>query len=161
MRNQVTEDTKTSARNTWRVSLTQLKDPATAALAIASLAVMFGTGVVAGAAWFVTPKVEALRGELGEDIKITNARLAALRNQIGISNEGTESRATTLDGNIGENNRRISGNGERIAHMKGTLTETTGRLNRLYTQVTKNTDLITDLRLRGGPDRKMEGSPGR
>ena len=112
-----------------------------------------------GAAWFVTPEVEALRGELTGDIKTTKAELAALRNQIGTSNKGTESRTTALDGEIGENNRRISDNGERIAHMEGKLAETTARLDRLHTQVTKNTELITDLRLRGTPDVKVGGTP--
>lgn len=102
-------------------------------------------------------KVDALRGELAGEINTTNAELAALRNQIGTSNEGTESRTTTLDGDIGENSRRISDNGERIARMEGTFAGTTDRLNRLHTQVTKNTEVI--LKAGGTPDVNVGGTP--
>lgn len=159
MRNQVTEDTKTPERNTWRGFITRVKDPAMVVAAMVTLVLGFGGGGMTGAAWFVTPEVEALRGEVTGEIKTTKAELAALRNQIGTSNKGTESRTTALDGEIGENNRRISDNGERIAHMEGKLAETTARLDRLHTQVTKNTELITDLRLRGTPDVKVGGTP--
>ena len=114
MRNQVTEDTKTPERNTWRDRITRVKDPAMVVAAMVTLANGFGGGVMTGAAWFVTPEVA--RRSYGE-IKTTKAELAALRNQIGTSNKGTESRTTALDGEIGH--RRISDNGERIAHMEG------------------------------------------
>ena len=107
MRNQVTEDTKTSERNTWRGFFTRVKDPATVVAAMVTLVLAFGGGVMTGAAWFVTPEVEALREEVTGEIKATKAELAALRNQICTSKKGTESRTTALDGEIGENNRRI------------------------------------------------------
>ena len=159
MRNQVTEGTKTPERNTWRGFITRVKDPATVVAAMVTLVLAFGGGVMTGTVWFVTPEVEALRGELTGEIKTTKAELAALRNQIGTSNKGTESRTTALDGEIGENNRRISDNGERIAHMESKFAETTARLDRMHTQVTKNSELITDLRLRGTPDVKVGGTP--
>ena len=86
MRNQVTEDTKTSERNTWRGFITRVKDPAMVVAAMVTLVLGFGGGVMTGAAWFVTPEVEALRGEVTGEIKTTKAELAALRNQIGTSN---------------------------------------------------------------------------
>ena len=136
-RSQVTEDTKTSGRNTWREFLTRWKDPATAVVAIVGIAIVFGTGVIAGAAWFVSP---------------TNAELAELRNQIRTSDKRTETKTATLDNNIGENSGRISDNGERIAHMEAELAGTSGRVDRLYTQVTKNTEVITEVKVRGTPD---------
>ena len=93
---------------------TLVKDPATVVATMVTLVLAFGGGVMSGAAWFVTPEVEALRGEVTGEIKTTKADLAALRNQIGTSNKGTESRTTALDGEIGENNRRISLRYERI-----------------------------------------------
>ena len=64
MKNQVTEDTKTPERNTRRGFITRVKDPATVVAAMVTLVLAFGGGVMTGAAWFVTPEVEALRGEL-------------------------------------------------------------------------------------------------
>ena len=157
MRSQIKEGTKTSGRNTWSVFLTRWKDPVKIGVSILGLLIMVGIAFIGGAAWVMDHKVEALRGELVGEIKTTNAELAALRNQIGTSNEGTKSRTTTLDGDIGENNRRISDNGERIARMEGTLTGTTDRLNRLHTQVTKNTEAI--LKVGGTPDVKVGGTP--
>ena len=155
MRNQVTVATKTPERNTWSGFLTWVKDPAAAVSLMVGLGLVFGGGVLGGARWFVEP----LREELARASEATNAELAALRNQIGTSNKGTESRTTALDGEIGENNRRISDNGERIAHMEGKLTGTTARLDQLHTQVTKNTELITDVRVSGTPDVKAGGTP--
>ena len=157
MRSQITEGTKTSGRNTWSVFLTRWKDPVIIGVSILGFLITVGIAFIGGAAWVMDQKVEALRGELVGEIKTTNAELAALRNQIGTSNEGTKSRTTTLDGDIGENNRRISDNGERIARMEGTLTGTTDRLNRLHTQVTKNTEAI--LKVGGTPDVKVGGTP--
>ena len=86
MRNQVTEDAKTPERNTWRGFITRVKDPAMVVAAMVTLVLGFRGGVMTGAAWFVIPEVEALRGEVTGEIKTTKAELAALRNQIGTSN---------------------------------------------------------------------------
>ena len=55
--------------------------------AMATLVLGFSGGVMTGAPWFVTPEVEALRGEVTGEIKTTKAELAALRNQIDTSNQ--------------------------------------------------------------------------
>ena len=78
----------------------------------------FASGIIAGVTWFVSPKVEALRGELARASDTTNTELAALRNQIRTSDERTETKTTTLNDNIRENSGRISENGERIAHVE-------------------------------------------
>ena len=137
--------------------LARWKNPVTIGVGILGLLITAGIAFMGGAAWVVDRKVEALRGELAGEIKTTNAEVAALRNQMGTSNEGTESMTTTLDGDIGKNNRRISDNGERIAHMEGSLAGTRDRLNRVHTQVTKNTEAI--LRAGGTPDVKVGGTP--
>ena len=139
------------------VLLTRWKDPITIGVGILGLLIAIGIAFVGIANWVVDNRVEALRGELTGEINTTNAELTALRNQIDTSNAGTESKTTTLDGDIGENNRRISDNGERIARMESTLTGTTDRLNRLHTQVTKNTEAI--LKAGGTPDVKVGGTP--
>ena len=153
MRDQVTEDTKTSGRDKWNVSMTQWKGMVGTVVGIITVLGIF----ITLANWIADQKVEALREELSGEIKTKDAELAALRNQISTSNEGTESRTTTLDVDIGENNRRISDNGERLARMESTLTGTTGRLDRLRTQVTKNTEAI--LKAGGTPDVKVGGTP--
>ena len=48
--------------------------------------------------------------------------------------------------------RTISENGERIARVETALAGTRERVNRLHTQVTKNTDGITELKVRGTPE---------
>ena len=153
MRNQVTEDTKTSGRDTWNEFMKRWKGLVKIVGGIIAVLGIFS--ILAN--WIVDQKVEALREKLSGEINTNNAELAALRNQISKSDEGTESRTTTLDVDIGENNRRISDNGERLARMESTLRGTTGRLDRLYTRVTKNTEAI--LKAGGTPDVKMGGTP--
>ena len=152
MRNQITEDTKTSDRSTWSGFLTRLKDPITAVLALVGLVITFGSGVIAGAAWFVSAEVEPLRRELAQASETTKAELAALQNQIRTNDERTETKTTRLNDNIEDNSDRISNDGERIARMEAALAGTSGRVNRLHTQVTKNTEVITEVKVRGTPD---------
>ena len=159
MRSQATEDAKTPGETTSKKFLARWEGPVTIVISKTAIGI-FITACLALIGWVVPwmmdMKAEALRGELAGEIKTTNAEVAALRNQMGTSNEGTESRTTTLDGDIGKNNRRISDNGERIAHMEGTLAGTADRLNRVHTQVTKNTEDI--LRSGGTPDVKERAS---
>ena len=141
----------------WSDLLTRRRDSVKTVVSIltfllAIVIVFFGSTI-----WVVDNRLEALRGELTGEIKATNTELEALRNQIGTSNAGTESKTTTLGSDIGENNRRISDNGERVARMEGTLTGITDMLNRLHTQVTKNTEAI--LKPGGTPDVKVGGTP--
>ena len=138
----VREDTKTSRRNTWNDSINRLKGPVKLVGGIIAILVVF----MSFANWLMDQKIEALRVEL-----------EALRTQMNASNEGTESKTTTLDVDIGENNRRISDTGERLARMESTLTGTTGRLDRLHSQVTKNTEAV--LKAAGTPDVKVGGTP--
>ena len=133
--------------------MNRLKGPVKLVGGIIAILVVF----MGFANWLMDQKIEALHKELSGAIKTKDVELAALRNQMNASNEGTESKTTTLDVDIGENNRRISDTGERLARMESTLTGTTGRLDRLHSQVTKNTEAI--LKAAGTPDVKVGGTP--
>ena len=152
MTSQVVEGTNTQGRDTLSGFLTRCKDPAIALLTLVVLLSTFGSGFIAGAAWFVDPKVQGLRGELTRAIDTTNAELAALRNETQTSNKRTDATTTTLNDRIEENSDRISDNGERIAGMKAALAGTSDRVDRLHTQVTKNSEGIVEVRMRGTPD---------
>ena len=152
MTSQMAEDTNTQGRNTLSGFLTRCKDPATTLLTLVILLTTFGGGLIAGVAWFVDPKVQDLREELTRDIDKMNAELAAFRNETRTSNERTEATTTTLNDRIEENNDRISDNGERIAGMKVALAGTSDRVDRLHTQITKNSEEIVEVRMRGTPD---------
>ena len=152
MRNQATEDTKASGRNTWSEFLTRLKDPATAVFVVLTVVITFGSGAITTAAWLLSTEVEPLRRELARAIETTNAELSTLQKQILTNEERTETKTTRLNDNIKENSDRISDNGERIARIEAMLAGTSGRVDRLYTKVTKNTEVITELKVRGTPD---------
>ena len=77
---------------------------------------------------------------------------------VGIADWFVDSRVEVVRG---EFVRAIRKNGERLAVMETELKAASSRLDGLNVRVTDNTKLITDLRLVGGPDQKMEGSPGR
>ena len=143
MRSEVTVETESSLSNRWIEFLTRWKEPTMVVGAIIVILTAFGGGVIAGAAWFVDPKVEALRGELKHTMDTTNAEMATLRERMGTSEERTQDATTTLYDNLGANSGRISGNGERIAGMEAKLTGTSDRVDRLYRQVTKNSDDIS------------------
>ncbi len=117
----MTEETNTSGQTTWSGFLTRYKDPIIVVGAIVILIGTFWSGIVAGAAWFVDPKIDALRMELSQASGTTNAELS-----------------------------------ERIAAMESTLTETSGWLSRLHTQVTKNTEIISEVKGRGTPDYRSD-----
>ena len=90
---------------------------------IVGLVITFGSGFLAGAHWYVFSEVEPLRKEV-----------------------------TGLTKNIEDNRNKLSNNGERLAKIEATLSSTSERVGRVHTQVTKNTDAITDLKVRGTPD---------
>ena len=46
----------------------------------------------------------------------------------------------------------FSGNGERLARMEATLAGTSVRVDRLHTQVTKNSEEIIEVKVGGTPD---------
>lgn len=152
MRSQVTASTKSSVKNRWVEFLTRWKEPTTAVGAVIVILTAFGGGVIAGAAWFVDPEVAALRGELNHAMDSTHAEMATLRERMDTSEERTQTATWTLNDNLGANSGRISSNGERIAHMEAALAGTSDRIDRLYTQVTKNSDEIVELKVRGTPD---------
>ena len=130
MRGQVTEDSETAGRSTWSGFLTRCKDPATAVLTIVLLVSALGGAFIAGVKWAASSEVEPLRREFAQAKDTTKSELAGLQNQV----------------------RAISENGERIARVETALAGTRERVNRLHTQVTKNTDGITELKVRGTPE---------
>ena len=130
MRVQVTEDSETAERSTLSRFLTRCKDPASGALNIVLLVSALGAGFIAGVKWAASSEVEPLRRELAQARDTTKSELAGLQNQV----------------------RTISENGERIARVETALAGTRERVNRLHTQVTKNTDGITELKVRGTPE---------
>ena len=112
---------------------------------------IFGGGVIAGAAVFVDPKVKALRVELTQTINTTNAELTALRDETRTSVKRTESTTKALNDRIEEKGDRIAGSVERIAGMEVALGATSDRVDRLHIQVTKNSEEIVELKVRGTP----------
>jgi len=102
--------------------LIRLKEPATALAIVLGIVVTFGSGFFAGAHWYVSSELDPLRKEV--------AGLAK---------------------NIEDNRSKLSSNGERLAGIAATLAGIVERVDRLHTQVTKNTETITDVRVRGTP----------
>ena len=141
MSGQVTDDTNTSVGNPESGFLTRWKDPTATLLGIVTIVTIFGGGFIAGAAWMVEPKVEVLRGEL-----------TALQKETKSSVERAESTITELNDRIEENSDRIGRGGERIAGMEAALTAKGDRIDRLHVQVTKNSEEIVELKVRGTPD---------
>lgn len=148
----MTEDAKAPGTHSWAGLLTRWKDPTTGAVAILTLLITFGGGVLAGAAWVVDPKVEALRSELTRASATTNTEMTALQNEIRANDERTDAAARTINATIGEMRGQISRNGERIARVETELTGTSDRVDRLQTQVTKNSEEIVEVKVRGTPD---------
>ena len=148
----MTEEAKPAGRHSWEGLLTRWKDPTTGAVAILTLLITFGGGVLTGAALLVDPKVEALRSELTRASETTNTELTALRNEIRANSDRTDAGARTVNATIGEMRSQISRNGERIARVETELTGTSDRVNRLQTQVTKNSEEIVEVKVRGTPD---------
>ena len=102
--------------------LNRLKEPATALAVILGIVVTFGTGFFAGSHWYVSSELDPLRKEV--------AGLAK---------------------NVEDNRSKLSSNGERLAGIDATLSGTNERVDRLHNQITKNTEAITDVRIRGTP----------
>ena len=152
MTSQPAEEAKTSGKATWAEFFIRCKDPIVVVAAIAAVISAFYGGVVTCTVLFVDPKVETLREELTRAGAAANAKLEALRNDIRTGKESAESRTTALNDKIEDSSARIADNGERIAGMTATLAGTIGRVDRLHTQITKNTEAITELKVRGTPD---------
>ena len=55
-----------------------MKDPAMVVAAMVTLVLGFGGGVMIGAAWFVTPEVESLRGEVTGEIQDYEGRVGSV-----------------------------------------------------------------------------------
>ena len=126
----MTEDSETAGRSALSEFLTRYKDQVATVRNLVIIVGVLGGGFIGGIKWAVYSEAEPLRRELAQARDTTKSELAELQNQV----------------------RTISEIGERIARAETELTGTKERLNRLHAQVTKNTDGITELKVRGTPE---------
>ena len=146
------EEATTPVRNTWTRFLTRLKDPAEATVAVGTILVAIGAGVLIASEWLVNSEVSKLRAEVSKDIGDRTTEIEVLRGRIA----AIEDRSKTIDERSNsatkENATWIATNGERIARIEGALDGTTDRVKELDATVKRNAERITALEVVGTPD---------
>lgn len=90
MTTQMAEQSATPTRNTWTRFLTRLKDPAEATVAVGTILVALGTGVLVASEWLVNREVDKLRVQITKDIggqttaiEVLRGRVAAIEDRSG------------------------------------------------------------------------------
>ena len=148
----VAEEATTPVSNTWTRFLTRLKDPAEATVAVGTILVALGTGVLIASELLVSREVETLRSEVAKDIESVNTQVGALRGRMAASEERAKTTDERSNSAVKDNSVRISSNGERIARTEGALGGTTDRVKELDAHVKSNAERITALEAVGTPD---------
>ena len=147
------EEPKTPVRNTWTRFLTRLKDPAEATVAVGTILVAIGAGVLIASEWLVSNEVEKLRAEVTKDIGDSKTEIEVLRGQLAAIEDRSKTTDERANSATKENSTRISTNGERIARIEGALGGTTDRVKDLDAEVKRNAEKLTAIEAVGTPDR--------
>ena len=146
------EEATAPVRTTWTRFLTRLKDPAEATVAVGTILVAIGAGVLIASEWLVNSEVDKLRTEVTKEIGDRTTEIEVLRGRIA----AIEDRSKTTDERsisaAKDNLSRISTNRERIARIEGGLDGTTGRLKEMDATARNNAERITVLEVIGTPD---------
>ena len=146
------EAASTPVRNTWTRFLTRLKDPAEATVAVGTILVAIGAGVLIASEWLVNSEVDKLRVEVTKDIGDRITEIEVLRGRIAAIEDRSKTTDERSNSATKENATRIATNGERIARIEGALDGTTDRVKELDGTVKRNAERITTLEVVGTPD---------
>ena len=73
------EEATTPVSNTWTRFLTRLKDPVEATVAVGTILVAIGAGVLIASEWLVSNEVGKLRSEVTRDIGDRRTEIEVLR----------------------------------------------------------------------------------
>ena len=151
MTTQMAEEGTTPARNTWSRFLTRLKDPAEATVAVGTILVAIGAGVLIASEWLVNSEVDKLRVEITKDIGDRTTEIEVLRGRIAAIEDRSKTTDERSNSATKENATRITTNGERIARIEGALDGTTDRVKELDATVKRNAERVTALEVVGTP----------
>ena len=138
-------------RNTWTRFLTRLKDPVEATVAMGTILVAIGAGVLIASEWLVSDEVGKLRSEVSRDIGDRRTEIEVLRGRIAAIEDRSKTSDERSNSATKDNSTRISTNGERIARIEGALGGTTDRVKELDATVKSNAGRITVLEAVGTP----------
>ena len=145
------EEGTTPVRNTWTRFLTRLKDPAEATVAVGTILVAIGAGVLIASEWLVNSEIDKLRVELTKDIGERTTEIEVLRGRIAAIEDRSRTTEERSNSATKENVSRITTNGERIARIEGVLDGTTDRVKELDATVKRSAERITALEVVGTP----------
>ena len=151
MTTQMSEEGTTPARNTWTRFLTRLKDPAEATVAVGTILVAIGAGVLIASEWLVNSEVDKLRVEITKDIGDRTTEIEVLRGRIAAIEDRSKTTDERSNSATKENATRITTNGEGIARIEGALDGTTDRVKELDATVKRNAERVTALEVVGTP----------
>ena len=129
-----------------------LKDPAEATVAVGTILVAIGAGVLIASEWLVNSEVSKLRAEVTKDIGDRTTEIEVLRGRIATIEDRSRTTEERSNSATKENATRIATNGERIARIEGALDGTTDRVKELDATVKRNAERITALEVVGTPD---------
>ena len=146
------EEATTPVRHTWTRFLTRLKDPAETTVAVGTILVAIGAGVLIASEWLVNSEVDKLRVEVTKDIGDRTTEIEVLRGRIAAIEDRSKTTDERSNSATKENATRIATNGERIARIEGALDGTTDRVKELDATVKRNVERTIALEVVGTPD---------